>query len=41
MRKFREYELIYEDEYLVTIEYCSGCKYHKSSTRHDEAKYYR
>ena len=41
MRKFKEYELIQEDEYLITIEYSTKCHFDGFSTRHNDKKYAR
>lgn len=33
-------EELKEKDILVTIEYCTNCKEHEGTTRHDENKYY-
>ena len=39
-RKFREYDHLKQNDIMMTIEYCTNCKEHQISTRHDEQKYY-
>lgn len=38
-RYFREYDNVLNNEIVVTIEYCTNCRHHQGSTRHDEEKY--
>jgi len=38
-RHFREYENVINNEIVITIEYCTNCRQHQGSTRHDEEKY--
>lgn len=39
IRWFKEYDQIRDEQIYVTVEYCTNCKNHQVSTRHDEKKY--
>lgn len=38
-RPYKELENLNEGDVVITIEYCTNCKTHNTTTRHDEQKY--